>query len=116
MFNAGSSRILSVCPFLPVLKRRSALLQGQGYTVVSYEKLECARSKIMMMPFRLCVLGHGFEVRQIRELVRWVRHKKIPVLLVYEGARPTNIHVDAFLPSSHDLDQLVRVVGWLAWK
>ena len=115
MFNSLSGRILSICPFEPVLDERGALLVQQGYQVVSCEDPATAQPLAMMERFSLVIVGHGFEVREIREMICWIRHKGIPVLFVHEGPQPS-IAVDAFLPRVHVPEQLIRVVGWLAWS
>ncbi len=115
MFNSLSGRILSVCPFQPVLSERDTLLGQQGYQVVSCIDPGVAQPLAMMERFSLVILGHGFEVREIREMVCWIRHKGMPVLFVHEGPQPS-IAVDAFLPRVHVPEQLIRIVGWLAWS
>jgi hypothetical protein len=114
MFRSLAGRILSVCPFQPVLVERSDVLRHQGYQVVSCEDTATAQPLAMMERFSVAVIGHGFDVREIREMICWIRHKGIPVLFVHEGPQP-GILVDAFLPRCHVPEQLIRVVGWLAW-
>jgi AmiR/NasT family two-component response regulator len=116
MFNPLSGRILSICPFQPVLSERGTILEQQGYEVVSCEDPATAQPLAMRERFNLVIVGHGFDVRDIREMICWIRNRmKTPVLLVHEGPQP-RIAVDAFLPCIHLPEQLIRVVGWLAWR
>ncbi len=114
MFNRLAGRILSICPFEPVLSERRALLKQQGYEVVSCEDPAVAQPLAMRERFSLAIVGHGFDIREIREMICWIRHKGVPVLFVHEGPQPS-ITVDAFLPRSYAPEQLIRVVSWLAW-
>ncbi|MGE0405174.1 MAG: hypothetical protein AB7O65_02665 [Candidatus Korobacteraceae bacterium] len=115
MFNSFSGRILSICPFGPVLTERSELLEQQGYQVVSCDDLAAAQPLAMTEPFNLVIVGHGFDAREVREMICWIRNRRVPVLLVHEGPQPT-INVDAFLPKAYLPEQLFRMVGWLAWS
>jgi hypothetical protein len=115
MFDQQSNCVLSVSPLPEVLAMRSAYLEAQGYHVVSYQDLEQAQADAMSGRFRVAIIGQGYELRKIKEVIRWIRHKAVRVLLVDGVAPPENFQVDAFLPESHEVEQMVRAVGWLAW-
>ena len=88
MFNSLSGRILSICPFEPVLNERGSLLVQQGYQVVSCEDPAKAQPLAMVERFSLVIVGHGYDVREIREMICWIRHKGVPYYSSTKGVRP----------------------------
>ncbi len=114
MFDHNAGRVLSACPYEAELSSRSSLLQGQGYQVVSCTDLYQAQVVAASEPFNVAIVGHGFPLREIVYFVQSLRGAGLPVIVLHD-APPQSIHADACLPVMHQVEQLIRVVGWLAW-